>query len=1029
MKKTRNLLTFILLLVSISGFSQNGFQVSGTVSDNETGEPLAGVAVLEKSNNTNYVLTDVNGNFAITVNSDSSLEFSSIGFETETVPVNDQMVINVKMKIQTELMDEIVVVGYSNQKKNDVTGAIAKVSSAQLSKLPVASGQQALQGRVAGVQVSSATGAPGADVSVRIRGVGSIFSDNAPLYIIDGIPSSNGMNNISPNNIENITVLKDASSAAIYGSRASNGVVLITTKQGARGDAKISYNGSVNLQVVSNLVDMVNTAEYVDIYNEATNADNSKTAIKRSLITDDMLVDLDDVDYLKEIFRPAFMHTHELSVSGGSEKFKYIVSGSYYGQDGIIRNSGYERGIISANLNSNVKKWLQMDLVLNGSISKTKEVSSSGDGYANSYGGSVVRYAMFRNPAIPIRDKEGNFVDRPSKYFGKSVYDTFFGDGYNPVGLIENTDRSFTNKALFGKFNMNILLPEHFNINTNVGLDYNNRIETIYNAAWGDGNRINNMNSLNVNQAERFNWTFNTTLNYNNSFGEEHHFSALLGFEANRESGMNINNSDSDFPIWNKNVIFIGNGNGKKVSSQRPWAVSLASFFLSANYNWKNRYYINAILREDGTSRFIGKNRWGTFYALSGAWTVSNEPFMVAQDVVSNLKLRFGYGSIGNQNVGIYAYSDHYSPNFNYPFNGLSTNGYAQVQLGNEDLKWESSRQLNVGLDMGFLDNSLGFSVDFFHKVTDDMLMQASYPPSTGNAATPWINSGKVLNMGVDFELFYHYQFRDGFFDFSLNGGYLHNEVLAIDAPILGARVDHGVFATKTEVGYPIGSFFMYEMDGIFQDEAEVLTSAFQGHTIQPGDVKYVDHCEDGTIDADDRIHLGSSIPKFNLGLNLDVEWKGMDVSAFFQGAFGQKIYNHILGDSEGFYRGFPVTKRYYDNHWTPENPSDTYPRASWSAKSNNVKISSRFLEDASYFRLKNLQVGYSFNTEKMKYIERIRLYLSGTNLFTLTGYSGFDPEMTVSANSMGEGDRANGIDWGTYPTCIILSLGLNLTF
>ena len=1029
MKKIYFILTLLLSTVSVCAWSQDGFQINGTVRDHESGEPLAGVFVVEKTNTSNYVMTDADGSWKLTVNGNSVLEFTSVGFETLTVAVEGRHTLDVTLKLQSELMEEIIVVGYSNQKRNDVTGAISKVSSRELNKVPVASSQQALQGRVAGVQVSAATGAPGADVSVRVRGVGSIFSDNAPLYIVDGIPSSTGLNNLSPNSIENITVLKDASSAAIYGSRASNGVVLITTKQGARGEAQISYNGSANLQVVTNLVDMVNTQEYVNIYNEAAQADNSRSTIKRSLITDDMLGNLADVNHLKEIFRPAFMHNHELSVSGGSDKFKYLVSGSYYGQDGVIHNSGYERGTINANLHADAKDWLKIGFVINGAISDTKEISSSGDGYGNNYGGSVVRYAMFRNPAIPVRDENGEFVDRPSNYFGKSVYDTFFGDGYNPVGLAENTDRSINDKSLFGKLNLNFILPAHFNINANMGMDYGSRTETIYNKAWGDDNRINNMNSLNVNQAEHLNWTFNTTLNYDNTFGKDHNFSALLGFEAIRESGFNSNNSDSDFPIWDKNVIFIGNGNGEKISSQRPWAVSLASFFFQANYNWKNRYYLSTILREDGTSRFVGKNRWGTFYAVSGGWTISNEPFMSGQHAISNLKLRAGYGAIGNQNVGIYAYSDHYAPNFNYPFGGLPANGYAQIQLGNENLKWETSRQLNIGLDMAFLDNTLGFSVDFFHKVTDDMLMQASYPPSTGNASTPWINSGKILNMGVDLEFFYHQPFRDGRFDLTLNGGYLHNEVLDISAPVLGARVDNGIFATKTEVGYPIGSFYMYEMDGIFQNDAEILTSAFQGNNIQPGDVRYVDHNKDGVIDSKDRVHLGSSIPTFTLGLNLSAEWKGLDVSAFFQGAFGQKIYNCILADSEGFYRGFAVTKRYYDNHWTPENPSNTYPRASWAAKSNNVKVSSRFLEDASYFRLKNLQIGYTFNTERVKAIERARLYISGTNLFTLTGYSGFDPEMTVSANSVGEGDRANGIDWGTYPACMIFSLGLNLTF
>lgn len=1023
----KSLILICALFVVFTGFAQTKKTVKGIVTDALTGEALIGVNILEEGT-TNGTITDLDGSYSINVTDNSVLVVSYIGYETVNEKVGTRNVINVKLGAKTELMDEVVVVGYATMKKQSVTGAVSKVGTKDLTAAPLASVEQALQGRVAGVQVSAATGAPGADVSVRVRGVGSIYSDNAPLYIVDGIPSTSGLNNISPNDIENVTVLKDASSAAIYGSRATNGVVLITTKQGKSGKAKITYNGTVGLQKAVNLVEMANTKEYVEIYNEATRADNVGTTIQRDYITDDMLANLADVNHVEEIFRNALMHTHELSVSGGNDKVNYLISGSYYNQDGIIINSGYERGTMRANVTAKAKDWLEVGANINGSISNTKTVSSSGDGYGNDEGGSIVRYAMFRNPAIPVKDANGNYVDKPSTYFGSSIYDTFFGDGYNPVGLAENTDRTINNKNLFAKFNAKISLPWDLSLNTNFGFDYINKETKAYYPAWGDDNRVNNPNGLSIAGEESLNWTLNTTLNYNHTFGEDHHFSALAGFEAIREGGKNTSNSDQDFPIWDKDLIYIGNGNGSKVSDQSEWAATLASFFLQANYDYKNRYFINATLREDGSSRFIGKNRWGTFYSVSGGWCISNEDFMADQQVFSNLKLRAGYGAIGNQNVGIYAYSDRYAPNYNYPFGGLPANGYAQYQLGNENLQWETSEQFNVGLDMEFMKGALGFSVDFYNKITDNMLMQAPYPPSIGTSSSPWINSGKVLNRGVDFEAVYHYSFKDGRFDVALNGGFLHNEVLDIDAPVVGGRVDNGIYATKTEVGYPIGSFFMYEMEGIFQNETEIITSAYQGDGIKPGDVKFKDVDGNGVIDSNDRKHVGSSIPKFNLGLNLSAEWKGFDISAFFQGAFGHKIYNQILTDSEGFYRGFNVTKRYYENRWTEANPSNEYPRASWKAKSNNARVSTRFLEDASYLRLKNLQIGYTFNTKKFN-IERLRLYLAATNLFTLTKYSGFDPEMTVSANSSGEGDRANGIDWGTYPACTTYTFGVNLTF
>lgn len=1014
-------------LISSLSFAQTTKMVTGTITDAVSGESLIGVNIMIEGSATGTT-TDLDGKYSLNVPENAVLVVSYIGYETIKESVKGRTVIDVKLRAKSEVMDEVVVVGYTTMKKADVLGAVSKVGTKELTAAPLASAEQALQGRIAGVQVSAATGAPGADISVRVRGVGSIYSDNAPLYIVDGIPSSEGLNNISPNDIENVTVLKDASSAAIYGSRATNGVILITTKQGKSGKARISYNGTVGVQNAVNLVKMANTKEYVELYNEATAADNIGTSIQRSFITDDMLGNLADVNHVDEIFRTAMMHSHELSVSGGNDNVSYLVSGSYFNQDGIIRNSGYERGTLRANLNAKAKEWLHIGMNMNGSIANTKSVSSSGDGYGNDQGGSVVRYAMFRNPAIPVKDANGNYIDKPSTYFGNAIYDTFFGDGYNPEALADYTDRNKNNKTLFAKVNAKILLPFNLNLNTNFGVDYRSFEEKVYNRSWGDNNRINNPNSLTIANEEDLNWTFNTTLNFNRKFNDAHTVSALVGFEAIRETAKTANNSDQDFSIWDKNLIYIGNGNGKRESSQSEWASTLASFFLQANYDYKSRYYINATLREDGTSRFIGDNRWGTFYSVSGGWNLRNEAFMADQEIFHQLKLRAGYGVIGNQNVGLYAYSDRYSPNYYYPFGGVAANGYAQTQLGNENLKWETSEQFNVGLDMEFLKGALGFSVDFYNKITDNMLMQAPYPPSIGNASSPWINSGKVLNRGVDFEAVYHHIFKDGRFDIAFNGGFLHNEVLEIDAPVVGGRVDNGVYATKTEVGYPVGSFFMYEMDGIFQDEYEIISSAYQGAGIKPGDVKFKDIHKDGTIDSKDRKHVGSSIPKFTLGLNLSAEWKGFDVSAFFQGAYGHKIYNQILTDNEGFYRGFNVTKRYYDNRWTETNPSNEYPRASWKAKSNNARVSTRFLENASYTRLKNLQIGYTFKTNQWK-VDRLRIYLAATNLFTLTKYSGFDPEMTVSANSSGEGDRANGIDWGTYPACRTYTFGVNLTF
>ena len=1029
-----------LLLSAIASGAMAQQNVTGKIVDT-SGEPLAGASVAIKGT-TKGTIVDNDGQFTLKdLQPGQTIRISFIGYASQEVKYDGQP-LNIVLKENDNVLEEAIVVGYQTLRKHDVTGAVSRVDGKELTSLSLASTEQALQGRISGVQVSSATGAPGSDISIRVRGVGSIFSNNAPLYIIDGVPSANGLQGISPNDIDDITVLKDASSAAVYGSRATNGVVLVTTKRGKKGKTQVSYNGNVGLQQVAGLIDMVNTRDYVTIYNEAATNDNAFAAgptFMRSLIPDDVLPLLADVNHVKEIFRPAVITSHELSFSGGNDVTTYLVSGSYNKQDGIISGSGYERATLRSNINSKVKPWLDLGANINGSLSTQKAISESGDGYGNDQGGSIVRYAMFRNPAIPVYNNAGEFVDKPSGYFPVDPtrnYDSWFGDGYSPEGLCKYTDRTKRVKSLFARLNGKITLPLDFFVNSNFGVDYRDYEQQNYHTSWGDGNRINAENSMTIGREQNLNWTFNTTLNYVHSFGDNHHLNALVGFEANRETGKTTNLSDKNFELWNKDLIFIGNGTAvgensttNVVASTGAWAATLASFIAQANYNFADRYFFGLTLREDGTSRFAANNRWGTFYSASAGWDITREAFMKNQSIFDLLKLRVGYGVIGNQNVGLYAYSDRYSRNHNYYFGAGSVNGYAQAILGNDNLKWESSKQANVGIDMRFLKGALNASVDFYNKITDNMLMQASYPISAGTSSTPWINSGKVLNRGIDVEVAYHLFRGDWRFDATLNGGYLYNEVLEVGAPIVGGRVDNEIYATQTAVGHPIGAFFMYQMDGIFQDKTEILTSPFQGSDIHPGDVKYKDINGDAVIDSKDRDYCGSSIPKFTMGLNLSLQWKGWDLTAFFQGAYGHKIYNQILTDSEGFYRGFTVTQRYFNNRWTPEHPSNEFPRASWNAKSNNARVSTRFLEDASYTRLKNLQLGYTFDGEKMQHIEHLRLFVSATNLFTLTGYSGFDPEMTVSANSRGEGDRANGIDWGTYPNSRTYTFGVNITF
>ena len=1022
MKKLFSLLAGLTL--ALTAFAQHS--VKGTVTEAATGEPVIGASVMVQ-NTTTGAVTDLDGTYILSVPDGAVLLFDCIGFKTVTVNYTGQSVIDVQLEEDTQFLDEVVVVGYSVMKRRDVLGAVSKVDGDQLSKVPVSSVQESLQGRVAGVNVTSQTGAPGAGISVRVRGTSSISSSNDPLYIVDGIPVEGALNTLSAGDIDNITVLKDASSAAIYGSRATNGVVLITTKSGKEGSAKISYNMQAGVQFHGKLPQMVNTDEYIKIYNEAATNDNQVLTIKRRLLEGEWLKDFPNVNHLEQIFRVAPIHQHELSVSGGNANTQYLISGTYYGQDGIIRNSDYKRAGLRASITSQVKDWLKVSLNVSGSLADNRLLASSGDGYQNDEGGSVVRYALFRNPAIPVYDQNGNYVDMPGEYYGNGAYNSFFGDGYSPEGLTEYTYRSNKTKTLLATGNIIINFTKNLFWKTTLGLDYRYNTYRLYNKTWGTADRIHATNGLIIRNNENINWTVNTTMNHNLTFGD-HNINYMLGAEAIRNHENVLSSANEDYASDDEDLLYIGLGEGTLTSSQGESASALLSFFANVNYNYKGRYYVSAILREDGSSRFAPGHRWGTFYSASAGWNIDQEPFMHNATWLSKLKLRVGYGAIGNQNIGLYAYSDRYNGKYYYAFAGGMADGYAQTALGNDLLKWETSRQLNAGIDFEVFEGSLGASVDYYYKITDDMLVQESLPTSVGKTATPWVNNGSVLNTGVDLEVFYRKQYRDWGFDVTLNGGYLHNEVLKLNSPILGGMVNDGVYVTRTEVGHPIGSFYMYKMEGIFQNDVEVMLSPIQGTGIKAGDVKYANMNDDSVIDGNDRTFVGSSIPTFTAGINLGANYKGFDLSLFFQGAFGQKVYIQYLNDAEGFYRGFPVTKRYYDQHWTGEGTSNTQPRATWSG-TNNRKVSTRFLEDGSYMRLKNVQLGYTFKMPESWKISHCRVYVAGTNLLTFTQYSGLDPEMTVNANSTSEGDRANGIDWGTYPVAKSVTMGLNITF
>lgn len=1016
--------TLILATFVLAGYAQAQTTLRGRVIDTQ-GEGLIGVSVYLKGSTVGGI-TDVDGNYALQVPAGvpaNTLVFSFIGYATQEVAVEGRSEINVTLADDTQTLGEVVITGYTAEQRDKVTGAVSTVKPEALLRVPVPTLDQALQGRAAGVVVTQNTGAPGEGVSIRIRGVGSINSGNYPLYVIDGIPALN-VDGISLTDMASVTVLKDASASAIYGARAANGVVILTTRSGKGKSPQIEIRTQFGVQSPSRLIDMANTKEYVKIYNEAANNDNvGKSGIfLRPLITEAMAADFDNVDYIKEIMQDAVIQSHSITASGSTGKTNYLLSVSYFDQEGIIKSSAYNRLTGRANIETEVKPWLTTGMNLNMSRSNRDFIPSSGDG-AGGNGGSVIRYAFFRTPAIPVYDANGDFTDKPDLY-------RFLGDGYSPVGMLAYNQNHRVSDQLFGKFYTRITPMTGLTWTTNFGFDINHQNQRRFDRNWGTANRINNPNRLTISQANGKTFTINSVLTYTKSFGKNN-FVFTLGGESIRNNLYGVAATDNSFPDQKKSLVYLGNGQGIKTSTESETSNSLLSLFGKVGYDFDNRYLASLTFRRDGSSRFGPDNRWGNFYAGSLGWQMKGESFLQNVDWIDGLLVRAAYGSIGNQEIPDFPYLEGVGNNYNYPFGNVQSNGFAINQLGNTKVKWESSNQFNAGFDFEILNGEIYLTFDYFNKVTSDLLVSQPIPPSAGEAGSPIVNNGKIVNRGIEVAISHIKTINDFHYEVNVNFATLHNEVLAVNPVIQGGAIGSDRI-TLVEKGYPVSSFYLYEMEGIFQDVADIFTHANQGNGIQPGDVKYKDQDGDGLITAKDRVHIGSPIPDFTAALNINLRYKNWDMSLFFQGAYGQEIFSVLNRDIEGFYRPFNATQRYYDEHWTGPGTSNSQPRASWDASGNNTKFSTRFLEDGSYTRLKNLQIGYSLPSS---FLERhgfsaCRIYVSGANLLTFTKYEGgMDPEMTVSDNALNEGERSAGMDWGTYPSARSYNVGLTLTF
>lgn len=1019
---TYQVLTGKLVVVTARMAEAGDVRITGKVSS-AAGDALAGASVKVKGTTTG-TSTDAGGNFTLTVPEEATLVVSYIGFQEQEIPISGRTQFSIVLQTVPGNINEVVVIGYGTTRKRNLTGAVSTIRSADISNLPVGGIDQIMQGKAAGVTVTQGTGAPGSPINVRIRGIGTI-NDNNPLYIIDGVPTKEGIASISPNDIEDISILKDAASASIYGARAASGVVLVTTKKGRQGKPRFGFSGYTGVQTPGHYIKMANTRQYVNAFNIAATNDG------RGLIPLTMLDTLPDVDWQKEVLRPANMTNVQMSVSGGSENTQYFVSANYFGQQGMIKNSAFDRLSLRSSLSTTLSRVFRFGMNLNLGYNKNREVGSSGDGYGNGNPGpSVVRYALFRTPATPVYDKAGNFVDIPDPR-------EFFGDGLNPVGLAANTDRNFYNYSILGDVYLEITPVKNLRIRSDIGT---NLILTEYKQffpTWGSPARLQNSpNSLAQSYMNNFNYNWTNTATYNMKTGD-HSLEVLAGAEAISNDIRQLSASRQSFIDQGSSFQYLNNGTKNPLNGglESQWA--LFSVFSRLSYAYNDKYLATFSVRRDGSSRLDPHDRYGNFFSGSVGWRLDKEKFMENIRAVSLMKLRAGWGQLGNQEIGNYSYTTIIrGGSIYYPFGTTATPAYSIVAKGNPNVRWETSNQTDIGLDMGFFNNALLFTVDYYDKKTSNVLLSPPQPSSAGSAASATENAANITNSGFEFEANYRKSInKDWRYELSANLATVHNKVtsLAGGRPVTAGRIDNNLNGTITTVGQPIGEFYLLKMDGIFQNALEVFTHAYQGAGIQPGDVKFRDLNHDGVINQDDRVYAGSPIPKFSYGFTGNIGYKNFDLSLFFQGVNGNKIYNQVLTDIEGFYRSFNITERVATKSWTGEGSTNTFPRLSWTGAQNNKQASTRFLEDGSYLRLKNLQLGYRLGPETLSRwkISSVRLFVSVQNLFTITKYTGLDPEMATSANAAtsGDGDKAVGIDWGMYPSARTFTAGVNLNF
>ncbi|MGN6250130.1 MAG: SusC/RagA family TonB-linked outer membrane protein [Ginsengibacter sp.] len=975
-----------LLLVSLFLSSKSIGQattVTGHVSGTD-GQPLAGVSVQEQ-NTTNGTATDSSGDFSLTVESPyASLLFSSLGYTSQTVALNGRTNISVMLVGTVTQLEQVVVIGYGTQKKKDLTGASATVKGSEIANVPVLTATQAIQGKVAGVQITS-SGAPGSAPNVRIRGVGSILGGASPLYVVDGIITDD-IRNINSNDIVSVDILKDASSTAIYGARAANGVVLITTKAGVKGKFQVNYNGYGGVKMLVHTVQMAGPNLFAVYSNDAAGAPNITSAD----ITG-------STNWLDEVTRPAIIQNHNISVSGGKNKYKFYFSGGYLNEQGALKGNDYQRFSLRYNheLDVNSKLKFGNDLSFSHYISQNKPYS-------------VFTQAYLAAPIYNAKNPDGTYG-----YTDKS-------DVGNPLATLDYThDKSYGNRgegSLWGEYK----ITKDLSFRSSFGIDLQQDNGQVYVPVYHvNSTQKNETSHLNYNADSIYQWTWDNYFTYTKDFAQKHHLVVTLGHTAERRNGWNENaskdnvtNNPSD---WKLNFT---DTSGAQQNVRTPIGnyFKRESYFIRANYSFEDRYLVNATFRRDANSNFSPQNRWGNFPALGVGWIITKENFMSKQQFFDNLKLRASYGWVGNDVIGPGAFLLKPTEYLYAYFGTTRVNGAIPTGIIDPNLKWEINKELDLGLEFTLLKRKLSGEIDYYNKRSTNALFTIPLV-DLGFGSTFLTNAANVLNAGMEFSLSWKGKINQNFnYTVGANATFNKNLVqnVGLGKALYFGSLNNGYQATATVAGQPIGSFWVYKTDGIFQTAADVANYPHLNNTV-PGDFKIVDVNGDGVIDSKDRVFVGSYQPKFYGGINGSASWKAFDFSFDIYGNFGNKVYNAKKGVRTG--GNYNVEYNVAIHRWQPGSNENKYPRAF----NGVVPPMDYFVESGSFVRVNNLTLGYTLHPKSL-HLSSLRVYASAQNPFLFTNYTGFTPELPGNQNEA-------GIELNAYPVSATYMLGLNLQF